>query len=269
MSNIVEKKSDLPLNLGYTEKEVILIRDTICKNATPDELKLFLSVSKRCELDPFSRQIHAVKRWNSKLQREEMAIQIAIDGYRSIADRTGAYAGSDEPQYLFKKDGGYPTQATVTVKKIVQGLICSFTATAYWDEFYPGPKYGFIWTKMPRLMLAKVAEAQALRKAFPGQFAGTYIPEEVEMSEADIKEHNDAVLNTSKDGRYAEKSILIDEIKRISGTINENKTQKQKADFIQSSLRVSSFKDLIKKTELELQDIKDSIIKQLEEMKAA
>ena len=40
------------------------------------------------------------------------------------------------------------------------------------------------WAKMPRLMLAKVAEALAIRKAWPDDFANVYASEEVDRSRA-------------------------------------------------------------------------------------
>lgn len=134
-----------------------------------------------------------VKRWNSKLGREVASIQVGIDGFRSIAENTGAYAGNDDPVMGEDKEMSFtqgkeigkmnvPCTATVTVYKMVQGLKCVFVATARWDEFYPGDKMGFMWRKMPNVMLGKCAEAQALRKAFPKVLGGVYAPEEMDQA---------------------------------------------------------------------------------------
>jgi hypothetical protein len=69
--------------------------------------------------------------------------------------------------------------ASVTVWKIVSGQRCAFTATARWIEYVPPQGSDWMWQKMPHLMLAKCAEALALRKAFPRQLSGIYTKDEM------------------------------------------------------------------------------------------
>lgn len=173
MSNEVVNR-DTQSAIEWTGERLELLKRTICKDATNDEFSLFIEVAKRSGLNPFARQIHAVKRSG------KMTIQTGIDGYRLIADRTGKYAGSDDPIFDNEKQ---PTKATVTVYKIVQGVRCAFTATARWDEYYPGESQGFMWKKMPCVMLGKCAESLALRKAFPAELSGLYTNEEMDQAD--------------------------------------------------------------------------------------
>lgn len=165
----------------FTEEKVALLKRTICKGSTDDEFALFVSQCKRTGLDPFAKQIHAVKRWDKKANREIMQVQVGIDGYRLIAERTGLYAGNDDPVF---DNEDQPRKATVTVYKLVGGVRCPFTASARWEQYYPGDKQGFMWNRMPHLMLGKCAEALALRKAFPAELSGLYTSEEMEQANA-------------------------------------------------------------------------------------
>jgi hypothetical protein len=114
-----------------------------------------------------------------------MSIITAIDGYRLIADRTGRYCGNDEPRFSGSKvvdNVRVPDSCTVTVWKLVGGQRMPFSATCYWDEYYPGGRRGHMWRKMPHGQLAKVTEAAALRKAFPADLSGMYTNDEMEQA---------------------------------------------------------------------------------------
>ncbi|HEY0866337.1 MAG TPA: phage recombination protein Bet [Fimbriimonas sp.] len=163
------------------ESKLDLVKRTVAAGATGDELDLFFYQARRTGLDPLARQIYYVKR------KGKGTIQVGIDGLRLIADRTGQYAGSDDAEFLGTTDEGYPAKARVTVYKMVQGQRCPFTATARWDEYYPGPDQGFQWRKMPHAMLAKCAEALALRKAFPADMSGLYVHEEMMQADRPVE----------------------------------------------------------------------------------
>lgn len=172
-NSAVALAKDLKISVG----ELQTIQNTIAKGATVDELKLFLFQAKRTGLDPFSRQIHLVKRGDTAV------IQTGIDGYRAIAERTGKYAGNDEPVFEMDQAGKKPIKASVTVWKIVAKQRVGFTASARWSEYFPGEKLGFMWNSKPFLMLSKCAEALALRKAFPSDLSGLYVQEEMQKVE--------------------------------------------------------------------------------------
>lgn len=235
--------SELKLDAG----KIQLLKNTIAMGATDDELKMFINVCTGMGLSPFLKQIHMVKRWNSKLGREVASIQVGIDGFRSIAENTGAYAGNDDPVMGEDIEVGdkfkftAPSKATVTVYKMVQGAKCEFTATARWTEFYPGDKIGFMWKKMPNVMLGKCAEAQALRKAFPKVLGGVYAPEEMDQAgEKGSKEPKDpmrvAITLINREKKVGELIDFEERIKKSTAYTKEQKDELVKAIKLRASV---------------------------------
>lgn len=162
-----------------TQEQLNLLKTQICKGATDDELKLFIQVCHRTKLDPFAKQIYGIK------SGSRLMIQVSIDGLRLIAERSGKYRGQVGP-YFCGTDGkwtevwlasGPPAACRVGVlhRDFTEPLyaVCRFDAYA---QSTP------MWNKMPDIMLAKVAESLALRKAFPQDLSGVYGEGELPVS---------------------------------------------------------------------------------------
>lgn len=169
----------------FTDEQLRIIRDICAPGCSDDEFVIFLHHCGRTGLDPLSKQIYGIMRWNSREKRKVLTIMTSIDGYRVIASRTQQHAGTDDAIFTIDASGR-PTVASVTVYRVVRGVRCPFTASARWEEYVPEDDNGKpagLWGKMPKLMLSKCAESLALRKAFPEALSGVYTEDEMAQAE--------------------------------------------------------------------------------------
>lgn len=188
----------------WSGSQLSLIKRTVANDCNAQEFDLFVTVAQNARLDPFRKQIQALVFNKNKPEKRRMAIVTTIDGLRVIAARSQRYRpDEDEPEYVRDKDLISDTNPLGLEKALVRIYIADamreggwkrVTGVAYWDEFAPvaeewaeDPNTGRRrptgkmvldasgnWARMPRVMLAKCAEAQALRKAFPEDMSSLY-----------------------------------------------------------------------------------------------
>src|SRR6476646_151450 len=204
------------MKIDFNNDQVDLIKKQIAPGTNDDHLKLFLYQCRRTGLDPLTRQIYCMLR-NAKNKEtgqyeKKMTIQTSIDGFRVIAERSGDYGGQGKP--VFCEQDGRLISAEVTVYRF-RGDIRYEAAVgvAYWNEYVPQSGQDQMWLKMPHTMLSKVAEALALRKAYPQDLSGLYTNDE--MQQSDNPETSDVTLLPAQTETDIE--LLID----MSETVNE------------------------------------------------
>mgnify|MGYP000879959921 FL=1 len=184
----------MPVNSTPTlaADELDTLRRTIGHDLDPNEFELFAAICRRTGLDPFARQIYAVKRWDGRQRKEVMQIQTGIDGLRLIAERSSNYAGQTPAEWC-GEDGKWvdvwlsskpPAAARVGVLRhdFEQPMYGVAKFSSYCAKTKDG-KPQALWATMPEVMIAKCAEALAIRKAFPNDVSGVYTREEMAQQE--------------------------------------------------------------------------------------
>lgn len=223
MNNIVTRNhANAPR--AYSPAQLDLIRRTVAKDTNAEEFDMFVEICKRQQLDPFRRQIYAFVFNKDKPAKRQFVTVTGIDGYRAIANRAGNYMPADkEPEfdYCEKDPNSNPeglVKAVVIIYKFApDGSRHPVVGTARWSEVCPmefdayewietgekyengkdkkvrRPKAGAKmviskdnWKTMGHTMLAKCAEAQALRKGWPEETGGIYVSEELSRVEQDL-----------------------------------------------------------------------------------
>jgi phage recombination protein Bet len=208
MSNIVESRQGA-LAPVMPESELIgVLRASLYPGAKAESIKLVLGYCKAAGLDPMQKPVHIVpmkaKEGDKYVDRDVVMPGISL--YRAQASRSGDHLGTSEPEFgppctlTFKKkvwddnkpkwvdaQVSYPEWCKVTVKRRVGNTVAEFVAVEYWTENYATAGRdtdapNAMWERRPRGQLAKCAESQALRRAFP-EFAGAPTAEEMEGKE--------------------------------------------------------------------------------------
>lgn len=225
MKAVTVKESDQSVTHKFSPEQLGLIKSIICKGASDDELRLFLYHCQRTGLDPLARQIYSIERRESSAGQwvKKRSIQVSIDGFRLIAERSKKYAGQTGP-FWCGEDGEWqdvwlgktpPLAAKVGVlrtdfKEPCWG-VARFDAYAQMKDGKPTR----MWAQMPDVMIAKCAEALALRKAFPQELSGLYTSDEmeqagpvVEITPSDAQGRPPAQVEPPKDTQEAKPSSL-------------------------------------------------------------
>jgi phage recombination protein Bet len=188
-----------PAQAYWDDKQLAALKQIGLASASKPDMAVFLNYCQRTGLDPFARQIYMIERGG------RFTIQSSIDGLRVVAQRSQEYAGQTPPMWC-GPDGVWqdvwlsdepPVAAKVGVYRVgfMEPLIAVARTDAYMPKRADGSPMG-LWKQMPDVMIAKVAEALALRKAFPNDLSGIYTNDE--MDQADSPKTKTAVVKAEK-----------------------------------------------------------------------
>jgi phage recombination protein Bet len=187
MNTLTTKFDDTP------HAELIrVLRDSVWPGAKDASIEMAIAYCKVNSLDPFLKPVHIVPYWDKDTRSTRDVLMPGIADYRVKAARSGEYAGKSEPEFgedVTRKFGSfeviYPKWCRVTIERIVAGQPRSYVAKEFWTENYATAGRdtdapNAMWRKRPYGQLAKCAEAQALRMAFPEFSGGMPTAEEME-----------------------------------------------------------------------------------------
>jgi phage recombination protein Bet len=174
---------------NWQQDQITLIKEYMAPGISDGELSLFEMACKRTGLDPFIKQIYPIMRWDGRLKRNKMTIQVGIDGFRAVAQRSKKY--NSNKTFWCGKDGVWkevwledvdPAAAmTIVTRTDAKG---EFVGVATWKSYSPTKEnMSFLWGGKADIMIGKCSEALALRKAFPAELGGLYIPEEMQVED--------------------------------------------------------------------------------------
>lgn len=181
--------------IEFSEEQIAILRGTIAQGATNEELNFFLQVCKRTNLDPFRKEIHFTKVWSSQEGRKVLVTIVGIDGFRGMAETTGEYIGQRGPWWCGEdgvwkevwlgKDAPHAAKIQILRRGFPEPITAVATFASYCQRDKDKRPKG-LWATMADNQLAKCAEAQGFRRAFPRKFSGLYIPEEMDQANNDV-----------------------------------------------------------------------------------
>lgn len=255
------------------KEDTEFIKKMFAPDATQEEFRLFLELSKRYNLDPFKRQIFLIK--NKKRPNEPATIMVSHAGMLHLAHESGKFGGMET--YVITKDG---KTALICNQDEIVGAVCYVYRTdwnkplmhavslkEYYRKMPPG--YKNIWDEKRITMIKKVAEAGALRRAFDtgglyteDEMDTNYVSTEVEYEEKTEESTKQSVKKELPKNNMTLLALLkrIEEVEERFGLKNIRKTLEKKIGKSIEQFSESQLKQAINAVDrLEAKKIKESM----------
>lgn len=198
----IQQREGALITAEHAEAVRTALKSSLYPGASDASVDLVLAYCEAARLDPMQKPVHIVPMWDGKSKQMRDVVMPGIGLYRTNAARTGQYGGMSKPVFgpmitevVGRKEVTYPEWCEVTAyRQLPSGHIAEFTAVEYWIENYAikGGKEqdqspNAMWSKRVRGQLAKCAQAQALRMAFPEAVGAAPTAEEMEGKAIDAE----------------------------------------------------------------------------------
>lgn len=190
MSNeIIEFKDDAGMPVKFTSQD---IRERLCPNATESELALCVELCNRQHLNPFTQDVYLVKYGNAPA-----TIITNYQVFNRRANKQPNYGGIDSGVVVLRDGEVVKKKGSAVYKIIGEQLIGGWAEVKFTDGKIPA--YAELaltdystgksnWAKMPGVMIDKCAKAAAWRLAYPSEFRGMYVSEEMDQAQPQPRE---------------------------------------------------------------------------------
>nr|DAJ63948.1 MAG TPA: RecT protein [Caudoviricetes sp.] len=222
------------------ENKRIIRKQFFPPNATDSDMQYCIAVAKSFNLNPILKQIFFVERkakingeWHSKI--EPLA---GRDSFLTLAHRSGKFAGiksdcflKDKPVFI-NEEWQNKKELVAIAQVFKKGHETPFEAEVRYDEYVQRTSDGRItkfWAEKPETMLKKVAESQALRKAF--DISGLYSVDEVGENE----DKDDKRPQKSQTPKTQNLNDLVNSSEKPNSSVGAKNSQTDEAEYIEAA----------------------------------
>jgi phage recombination protein Bet len=224
-----EKTLKIARASGFRKEDVALIKETVAKGTTDQELALFLFTAREAGLSPLLKEI-----WSYKDSKGNLIIFAGRDGFLKSAQKNSAFAGirssevreNDEFTMDIANNKIVHNKNFKEAGKIIGAYAIAFRKegepTVEWAPFDVYNKNWNVWKTHPAEMIKKVAETHALKKAFGISAL---------QSEFDFEVNNDKVypIDTNE-------PVSLDEISYVTKLLNNSTLDEEQRTEIENEL---------------------------------
>lgn len=260
MTALATVHAPLPPALLMEESELMEVLETsLYRGAKRTSIKMVVGYCRAQRLDPLQKPVHIVPVNTKKPGTNQWewvdTVWPGINLYRTNASRSGAHAGTSEPEFgptitrkfhVPAKNQGeagrdievsFPEWCRVVVKRVLpSGIIAEFPAREFWIENYATmgaytDAPNAMWQKRPSGQLAKCAEAQALRKAFPESCGG---PTAEEMEGRTVDEHGNPARVVVADPNAVADDLLQDWLAKVAASESDSEVMRVYQDGLKA-----------------------------------